>query len=1171
MAGDQSLKILLGVEDDAAKSQLRQFYTLFKQEMTALGATKADISAFATMVRDIESGKVALKDFDQGTQQLIQTFRANRDVAAARDFLGLPAHEKVREEIVRTRAAYETLAASGKLSGAELAQAALKTDEKIRTLTSSTNGWKESLGKIQGELAVAGAALYGLGHGLGGAATASMDFGKKMAEVSTLISDTSSMDAMSESVRAMSREYGGDAKANAQALYQLISAGATAGADAIGQLDQANKLAMGGVTDVAVAADGLSSAMNAYRGKVGDAKEVSDGFFTAVKSGKTTVAELSNSIGNVAPVAASAGVSLDELLAGVATLTSSGLKTSESVSGLKAAISNIIKPSTEASAAAAQMGLQFDAQSLASKGLSGFLSDVGRATGGNVEKMGQLFGSVDGLNAVLALTGTGAGKFAATLEDMANKAGATDEAVAKMLDTPAARSARFQAAFHDVQISIGDAVTAFSPLLEAVTKSLNAFNELGSGTKALIAGTVALGAAAIPVSLAWNALSSALGILRNAALMAAEASAVQGGAAAAAAAASTAAAAQTTAAAGLMESGWGRVKSAGAGVGTFFRALPGMMQIALVVAAFEAAAVAGKWLGETLAKLSLDADGTTQRLAAQRQALIEQAAAYGNTANELSAYRDTTVAASAAVQRMGEAERARYSDDLKHSQAYWQALYQEQSALMEVGKGSQAAKDEAGKHLEAIRKGLADVSAAAAMSREATANLIDLRAMDLISQFGAQLDEAKKKGEDLGAATTAALADMAKALDTQSLPSIRAYGQTLDELGQRGKLSALQIKDAWAGALDKLNGADLQKFAITAEAAFDGSARGARVLTQVMDGVLRQAIAASGQDFGLLTAGLSQATTNSLAELDLIVNGMGRLKSMGVDTGAAINGAIVNALKNASTAQDLSMIEAAMSRLGKTGSAAGVQIGEAMKAAKEKVDALYETAMKKVNDLREKAANTRTDAAHKSEDKQLAELEKTDPNAADARRQQIAQEALGQAEFAQAHATEANATGDSKGAEKYTRDAEAQIKRAEQLAGAVKDAALQQELLNQVAEKTAQHQESQAAAEETRARRIKDENERKPGGKRIDQGGDDQAVRDQFAKDNPKIAARNESLPEGASSAPEAAGAAAKEGAVITINLVYGDKTAPVSVPSGGEDAVVDLFARLKHDMGRAG
>lgn len=337
-----------------------------------------------------------------------------------------------------------------------------------RALSSSAAKWDRSLKKVDGgfsslnrtvskiSFGAVSIGIAGIGAALTGAAVKAAVFGEAMAEVSTLLDDKSGIDGLRASVLKLSAAFGSDAITQAKALYQVISAGASDSKQAIEILTAANKLAKGGVTDVTTAADGLTSALNAYGDEAGTATNVSDAFFTAMKAGKTTVGELSASIGNVAPIAAQAGVSLDELLAATAALTKGGMATTISMNGLRAIVAAIIKPSAEAVTMSKSLGLEFSAAGLKAKGLSGFLADVTQKTGKSTEKMAKLFGGVEALAPVLALSGKAANDFSNILDNMARKAGETEKALATISDTPIESFRKLRAEGENAIIGIGD-------------------------------------------------------------------------------------------------------------------------------------------------------------------------------------------------------------------------------------------------------------------------------------------------------------------------------------------------------------------------------------------------------------------------------------------------------------------------------------------------------------------------------------------------------------------------------------------------------------------------------------------------------------------------------------------------------------------------------------------
>lgn len=336
----------------------------------------------------------------------------------------------------------------------------------IQQLETSTRGTsKAMLGVHIGMAALTAAAVTATQE-----ATA---FGKAMAEINTLIPDSKNMDRLTRSVRNLSKEFGTRKLQQAKALYQIISAGATNAAEANFILEQSNILAVGGVTDIAVAADGLTSILNAYGPAATNAADATDAMFVAMRVGKTTIDELSRAVGLVAPLAAEAGVSLDELLASASALTSGGIRTRLAFTGLRQIIASIVKPTTEAREAAEQLGLEFNAFALYEQGLEGFFDTLKQSTGGSVEALAQLFGGVEALVPVLALTGRQSEQFKQNLEAMNEKADEAARAVAIVGESASQSFARFRETSTDVLLQFGQSLlTVIVPALETMTEHM---------------------------------------------------------------------------------------------------------------------------------------------------------------------------------------------------------------------------------------------------------------------------------------------------------------------------------------------------------------------------------------------------------------------------------------------------------------------------------------------------------------------------------------------------------------------------------------------------------------------------------------------------------------------------------------------------------------------------
>ena len=141
--------------------------------------------------------------------------------------------------------------------------------------------------------------------------------------------------------------------------YSAISAGIKA-KDSVMASVQASKLAVAGFTDSNSALSVMASTMNVFGMEGKKAMEdISDKLLVTQNLGVTSVDELASSLGSVTPIAKSAGLSLDDVLGSVASLTKGGLETSQAMTSLKGMISNVRKPSKQAQEEAQRLGLDF--------------------------------------------------------------------------------------------------------------------------------------------------------------------------------------------------------------------------------------------------------------------------------------------------------------------------------------------------------------------------------------------------------------------------------------------------------------------------------------------------------------------------------------------------------------------------------------------------------------------------------------------------------------------------------------------------------------------------------------------------------------------------------------------------------------------------------------------
>ncbi|NIC05270.1 phage tail tape measure protein [Billgrantia bachuensis] len=330
--------------------------------------------------------------------------------------------------------------------------------------------------KFEAALLTTGAAVTAFAIKLAG------DFDAQFREISTLIDEpTDSLGAFRQEILDYGRDSTQSLDAINQSIYNAISAGVDY-ADSLDVVRQAERMAIAGKSDLDGALSVLVSSLNAYGAGMDQAEHFSDLLFQTVRSGVTTLPELGGSLANVTGLAATAGVSFEELLAAVATLTATGSTTSGAITQIQNAISNILKPTEQAKSLAEDLSIEFNAAALESKGLSGVLLDVQQATGGNTEQMAQLFGSVQALNGMLTLTGLGADRFADNIEAMGNATGATEEAYSRMAGTVEQGNQRIANSIQTALIAVGD------PLLDEFGGIQEAIAAIFSAIGASVAG-----------------------------------------------------------------------------------------------------------------------------------------------------------------------------------------------------------------------------------------------------------------------------------------------------------------------------------------------------------------------------------------------------------------------------------------------------------------------------------------------------------------------------------------------------------------------------------------------------------------------------------------------------------------------------------------------------------
>lgn len=354
-------------------------------------------------------------------------------------------------------------AQSGRQARAALASYRRNRDQ-LRGLRDEANQASQALGGMGRVLGTLGAAV-----GFGAAVNETRQFSAALGEVSTLVDSSVVSNAdLNRSIRTLSDQFGTSQTQVARGLYQAISAGATAGAQANELMTIALQTAIGGVTTVEAAVDGLTTVINAWGRDTISAREAADILFTTMRNGKTTVDELSRFMAQAAPIAAATGVSFQELSGAMIAITLQGTRSRIAFTQIRAAIASLARDTPELAAVFERMGFASAEAAIQGVGFQRTLQAVSDAAGGTLQGLQTLVGSVEAAQAILQLTGRqGARLFQQGLDQVANSAGAAEEAFQKMDQTLDSQVTRTLTALSNLAISVGQALT---PLTIALLK-----------------------------------------------------------------------------------------------------------------------------------------------------------------------------------------------------------------------------------------------------------------------------------------------------------------------------------------------------------------------------------------------------------------------------------------------------------------------------------------------------------------------------------------------------------------------------------------------------------------------------------------------------------------------------------------------------------------------------
>ena len=307
------------------------------------------------------------------------------------------------------------------------------------------------------------------------------------------------VERLRDTAREMSRQTEYSATEVAQGMYYLGSAGLAA-AEQLQVLPSVLNLATAGGIEMADATDLVVRVLGAFGLAANQSGRVADVLAQAVNSSQLEFQDLVYSMRYVAPVAAAAGISLEEVTSALSIMSLAGVKGEQAGTALRAALVRLIDPPAEAARAMAMLGVQVSDLNPATRSLSEILGILSERTRGMDEAtrnqaLSMLFGT-EALSGMLTLVNAGPQAFEEMTRSLEGSAGTAERAAERTRESLGKQLAQLRNLAVDAAFAI---LEKFGPALERAIGAIRRWVEEGGLQKWLDRFTGA-------IRIAWDAL-----------------------------------------------------------------------------------------------------------------------------------------------------------------------------------------------------------------------------------------------------------------------------------------------------------------------------------------------------------------------------------------------------------------------------------------------------------------------------------------------------------------------------------------------------------------------------------------------------------------------------------------------------------------------------------------
>lgn len=335
-----------------------------------------------------------------------------------------------------------------------------RMEERTRSLQKATISWSDAASKAQSAGVGLTAGLTVPIVGIGTAAiTMASQFEASMLKVHT-ISGVAEADiaGLSAEVMKLATETATAPNDLAKALQTVTSTGLSAaqGQEVLRQAAMASAAGLGDVNDIARS---ITAAMKAYGMENLSAADAANKLFVAVRAGGAEISGFAGTLGRVIGIAATVGISFDEVVSSIATFTRLGVNASEAVTALRGTMNVMYKATNQNREGFAELGLSVEVfrKAVKEKGLTAALIEIVELANkmGNEDALGKIFGNVRGLAGILANAGSQAKEYANVTKQVVSGQNDLREAFEKTTKTTEFQMRQLKVELSNVALALG--------------------------------------------------------------------------------------------------------------------------------------------------------------------------------------------------------------------------------------------------------------------------------------------------------------------------------------------------------------------------------------------------------------------------------------------------------------------------------------------------------------------------------------------------------------------------------------------------------------------------------------------------------------------------------------------------------------------------------------------